>query len=136
MMLPAVCYWVVSVRLIQRGGMAAEWQTDRRLKNANEGVGSPAPFGRDTPQTKPVESVCFVCSLRASGAGGIVRERGRFDQTRSRKRSVFTREKLARASVSEGKQGRICFTRYSQGPRIACGFPTDDVFRAYWDFPE
>lgn len=24
MMLPAVCYWVVSVRLIQRGGMAAE----------------------------------------------------------------------------------------------------------------
>lgn len=124
MMLSAACYWVVSVWLIQCGRMAAEWQTDRRLKNANEGVGSPAPFGRDTPQTKPVEWVCFVCWYTGlQGRGKTVRERGQNDQKRSRKRSVFTREKLARASVSEGKRGRICFTRYSHGPRYSVRVP-------------
>jgi len=71
----AACYRVVSVCLIQCGRMSAEWQTDRHFKNANEGVGSPAPFGRDTTLVTPFVSVCLVC--RATGGGGATSRNGK-----------------------------------------------------------
>ena len=114
----------------------------------------------NTTPRKPYPWICFVCCLRASGAGGIVRERGRFDQTRSRQRvpvaayaadrgvfaprflltkrvnvvtttSLFTRGNAASRVRFDGKQGRICEnTGPPRTPDTLCGFPTDDLFCA------